>query len=452
MKNEYMRQMYLGTIGDMKNLEQHFAEMAEKGWMIDKIGLLTHRYLAVEPCKRRFFVDFLPQITAFDYPENEDAQEYRRICEESGWGFITANKQFHVFCAGGDNSAPIPIHTDNTIHAKIYLKACRKYELPWFIYALIMCWFFSPMSEGAAILLSNINLFMSVGYICFFLGYIWTYVFTIRWCIQTKKSAKDSLPMPTVNRRLAKLRNTIFLVGAIASLACIVIGVALDVIGGMSAVNLLVVIIPLLVFGVGIWIRRQIDTKRRTRAFNIGFTIVILIATEVILLGGTVFAIMNMSFPENTSTLGDRPALRLADVGAVSPSNDVLFRAKGTPLVPVDYEYREHNSEGDVETQIYRGISKPLTKWLYDYCAEDFTEGYQGWIDIHEYSQDILKTLSPDEAAFWGAESGMSFTFVDSRGVHLLLYNDNAILLLDAEGENMELDTVRQAVLKLWVE
>ena len=113
MKNSYMRQVYMGTIGDMKTLEQHFAEMAAKGWMIDKIGLFAHRYYAIEPCEKRFFVDFLPQITAFDYPENEDAQEYRRICEESGWRFIAANKQFHIFCADGDNPAPVPIHTDN---------------------------------------------------------------------------------------------------------------------------------------------------------------------------------------------------------------------------------------------------------------------------------------------------------------------------------------------------
>ena len=68
MKAKYMRQAYMGTIGDMKTLEHHFTLMAEQGWMIDKIGMVTHRYRAVEPCKKRFFVDILPQITAFDYP------------------------------------------------------------------------------------------------------------------------------------------------------------------------------------------------------------------------------------------------------------------------------------------------------------------------------------------------------------------------------------------------
>ena len=84
MKASYLRQMYMGTVGDMKTLEQHFSSMAEKGWMIDKVGSFAHRFRAIEPGKKRFFVDFLPQITAFDYPENEDALDYRSYCEKSG--------------------------------------------------------------------------------------------------------------------------------------------------------------------------------------------------------------------------------------------------------------------------------------------------------------------------------------------------------------------------------
>jgi len=171
MKTVYMHQLYMGTVGDMKNLEQHYSDMASKGWLIDKIGLFTHRYRAVEPCKVHFFVDFLPQITAFDYPENEDAQDYRRICEDAGWNFIAANKQFHVFCADDKNPTPIPIHTDNSIHAKIYLRASRKYELPWLLYAVLMFCLFSPLSRGINLLLSNILLFMTIGYSLFLIGY-----------------------------------------------------------------------------------------------------------------------------------------------------------------------------------------------------------------------------------------------------------------------------------------
>lgn len=170
MKQNNRRQVYMGVVGDMKNLEHHFSLMAEQGWMIDCLGVFTHRYRAIEPCKKSFFVDFLPQITAFDYPENEDAQDYRAMCEASGWTFITANKQFHVFCAEGNTPAPTPIHTDNKIQARIYLKASRKYEIGMFFISLLMLWFFSPLNRGVELFLSDMFLFMSVGFSIFWSG------------------------------------------------------------------------------------------------------------------------------------------------------------------------------------------------------------------------------------------------------------------------------------------
>jgi heme/copper-type cytochrome/quinol oxidase subunit 4 len=319
MKSTTLRQVYIGTIGDMKNLEQHYSDMAAKGWMIDKIGSLTHRYRAIEPSKRCFFVDLLPQITAFDYPENENAQEYRRICEESGWSFIAANKQFHVFCADGENDSPIPIHTDHGIHAKIYLKACRKYELPAFLFILFFLWFLSPMGNGAEVFLSNILLYQAIGYFCFLPGYVWTFASVIRWYLRTRESAKNDLPMPVVRRRVAKLRNYTLLAGFALFLICTILGVVLEIAGGMSVTIGLIVLIPLLALGVGFWIRKQIDTRRRTRAGNIGLTVAALIIMEIIILGGTVWAIMNMPFSADAESRGSRPALTLKAVGDRSP-------------------------------------------------------------------------------------------------------------------------------------
>jgi len=136
MKPVYKYQAYIGTLADIKNLEIRFSEMAEKGWMIDKIDPLSLRYREVEPCKKRFFVDLLPQITVFDYPENEDARDYRGICEDSGWTFVTASRQLHIFCADRETPAPPPIHTDNRLQAKIYLKVCRRSLLSLLIIGL----------------------------------------------------------------------------------------------------------------------------------------------------------------------------------------------------------------------------------------------------------------------------------------------------------------------------
>ena len=452
MKTAYMHKIHMGTIGDMKNLEHQYTEMAEKGWMIDKIGVLTHRYRAVEPCKKRFFVDFLPQITMFDYPENEDAQSYRRICEESGWNFVAANKQFHVFCSDDDNDAPIPIHTDNRIHAKIYLKACMKYELPLLLYAVIMFCFSSPLGKGAEIFLSDLSLFMTIGCCCFIIGFIWTLGFMISWCIRTRESAKNDLPLPVVDRRLAKLRNRVFAVGAMALLLCLITGVVLEIIGGMPIIIGLIGLIPLSAVGVGFWIRRQIDTKRRTRGGNIGLTVAALIITEIVLIGVTVYAVASIQFTPNSDSPGDRPALTLSDVGVTAEPNYSGTRVEGTIAVPVNYNHWESGGGGNTDTHIYCAINKTLARWLYEHFTEQLYKQFSYRFDDYDYLHESFVALSSDEAAYWGASSGVAYNYANSDTVELLLLKDKTILRITAESMNMDSETIRQAVLKLWDE
>ena len=470
-KAKYMRQAYMGTIGDMKNLEQHFAEMAEKGWMIDKIGLCTHRYRAVEPCKKRFFVDFLPQITAFDYPENEDVLEYRRICEDAGWSFIAANRQLHVFCVDdtddtNENPPPAPIHIDNSIQARMYLKACRKYELPMYLLSLFyLLWFgFNRVSFiGIEVILSNIWLFMIIGTFFFLIGYAWTFGFTIRWYIRTWNSAKNNLPMPAVSRHWFKWRNKTFVASTLALLVCIIIGIVLEsiAVGGMlPAVFIAIILTYLLAIGVGLWLRRQIDTKRRTREGNIVLTIVSMIVMFLVLTVGLIWTVMNMSvrFDFVSDSLGNRPALTLADVGVSSQRiNYIVVHSstliRGSIAVPVDYSHWEASEDGSgsVNTHIYRAISRALARRLYSHFTERFIERFSLRFYFSNISvEDAVWVLSSEDAAFWGAEKGIAFDDIHSDAIDMILLNGSTILRIYANGENMDLDTVRLAVRNLW--
>jgi len=256
--------------------------------------------------------------------------------------------------------------------------------------------------------------------------------------------------MPIVNRRLAKLRNKTLLAGAIAFIACTIIGIVLEVIGGIPVVFILIMAMPVSAFGVGLLIRRQIDTKRRTRAGNIGLAVTVIIIMEIFFIGGTVFAIMNIPFTLNSDSLGNRPALTLNDVGVTSEPNHSTTSVKGTIAVPVDYVYWESGSGGTVNTQVYRSVNKTLSRWLYEHLAEEFTEQFTRRLDDMNYLQESIVVLSPNEAAIWGAEKGIAFNYANSNAVEVLLWNDKTILRLSAESMNMDVDTVNQAVLNLW--
>lgn len=443
MKTAYMHHVYMGNVGDMKNLEYHFTRMAEKGWMIDKIGLLTHRYRAIEPCKKSFFVDLLPQITAFDYPENEDAQDYRSFCEASGWTFVAANKQFHVFCAEDNTPAPTPIHTDNCIQARIYLKASKKYELPIFLYSLFMIWFFSPLGKGIELFLSNMMLFMAMGYCFFSVGYLWNFCFVIRWFLRTRKSAKHGLPMPVVNYRLARIRINVFSASIILFLACTVLGVVLDLAAGLSPYIVLIILLPILGLGTGLWIRRQIDTRKRTRGANIGLTIAALVIMELVIIGGMVFTISNLiNIQLYPNSIGDRSALTLRDFGMVPESNSALV--KRSAAVPDNYSYWEVTRGGSVNTEVYRSVSNVLTQELYKHYADEFERRYKD--EAYSYREVVYLTSS--DAAIWGADEGVAV--FSGYNMELLLHRGKTILRLSIGIEGVSAEEAGQVVQGLW--
>jgi hypothetical protein len=443
--------MYMGTIGDMKTLERHFAHMAEQGWMIDKIGYFSHRYRAIEPSGKRFFVDFLPQITAFDYPENEDAQDYRRFCEDSGWAFVAANKQFHVFCAKEDAPEPMPIHTDNAIQARIYLKACRKYEaFPYAFLILVSALLFALyLSNGMEAFLSNILIFQMIGFSVFSIGWFWTVGFSILWYRRAKKAAKLDLPLPTANYRLSRARNSTFAACAVVCLVCQFAGVFLEMLGGMPAALLLIFFMPLSGVGVGLWIRRQIDTKRRNRKSNMRIAIFAIALMEVALLGIMGVAARQMMAAQRISdSLENRPALTLGALGITSSPERADTRVKGSVAVPIHYSYWESNHQGNVHTEVYRPANKMLAQGLYGRYANELKKGYSDGIG---YDCE-LTCLTPENAAVWGAETGVAVFNPEGRTSELILLRGKTLLRLSIYGEGIGAERAAEAVRNLWGE
>ena len=132
--------------------------------MIEEIGTWIHRFRAVKPCKKQFFVDLTPQFDTIDSPVSEDLQDYRRLCEESGWTFITANEEIHVFSA--DTSLP-PLHTDDGVQMLNYLKADNLFR-PSAYKIYLLAFFFSQIillfgGMGVDLFLSNIMIFQILG-------------------------------------------------------------------------------------------------------------------------------------------------------------------------------------------------------------------------------------------------------------------------------------------------
>jgi hypothetical protein len=449
-----MRQMYVGTIGDMKTLETHFSRMAEKGWMIDKIGMFSHRYHAVKPGKKRFFVDFLPQITMFDYPENEDAQDYRSFCEESGWVFVTANKQFHVFSTEENVPEPTPIHTDNRIQARIYLKACRKYEMFQFIcsiFILTLVLFIQCYTNGIEVFLSNMLIFLVIGLSISLIGCLWTAGFVIAWYHRTRIAEKNDLPLPAVNYRLSRARNNTLVACSAIGILFMYAGVILEIRGGMPAWILLITLTPLFGIGLGLWIRRRIDTKRRSRGSNKRLFIIGMIVLLVIVysMTGVVVSRIISTRGSELSSLDDRPALTLKALGIAEAPDTVDTQIKGSIAVPVRYTHWEFNRQGSARTEICRAVSKTLAQSLYNRFVDELEKRYERYGNDIGYIRELMY-LTPEEAVYWGADAGVVSLNQDSYASDLILLSGNTVICLAFHSDDFSMETASEAVRGFW--
>ncbi|MDR2940330.1 MAG: DUF2812 domain-containing protein [Clostridiales bacterium] len=439
MNDKYKYQLYMGSIGDIKNLEKHFSFMAEKGWMIDKFGI-TQRYHSIEPSKKRFYVDILPQITAFDYPDNDEALAFRSMCQGSGWEFVTANKQIQVFCA---ESNAVPIHTDNKIQAQIYLKTCRKYELPLFIYGLLIFFFFCLVMGWPELLLSNLNIFLLIGSAFFTIGYLWTFFFVLSWYWKTSRSVKNNLPMPEVNYSLYRIRSMVYIISFLLFVLCIAIGAITSIVGGMPPGLMLPVFMPFLSITLGLWVRHEINTTRRGRKENIRLMIAVcafIVAISFLVINFVTAQSLNI-YPGQALADGQK-TLTLKNIGIETPPEHSSARVNSSVAVPVNYEYFEVNHEGSVSTEVYRSVAKPIAETLYGHFVLEFEES-----SVMVGGGGVTQ-LSSDEASFWGAVYGVSVVSPDN--IDLILLNGRDIIIASIRQDNFDMDILGEEIKKLW--
>jgi hypothetical protein len=222
------------------------------------------------------------------------------------------------------------------------------------------------------------------------------------------------LPLPMVSYRWSRIRNNTFAACAIVWLVLIFAGLALEVLSGMPAKYLLLVVLPLLALGAGLWLRRQIDTIRRTRKGNIALTVAVIAIMEVVVIGLTVMVISRYPTPP-PSTIGDRLALTLAAFGITAEPDFDSADIRGSVLVPVHYTYWESNRQGNVSTEVYRPVSKTLARWMYDGYVKDLEKSIseqqaRGW----GFEKEVTY-FTPEEAAIWGADVGVA-VFIEAGG------------------------------------
>ena len=120
---EKKRRLELLSFYDHTGIERRLEEMAEKGWMIEKLSNWFWTYRRVEPRALHFTVAYFPKASEFDPGPSQAQQRLLDLCGQTGWKLACTWFQMQIFYSGEED--PVPIHTEPALEVETLHRACR---------------------------------------------------------------------------------------------------------------------------------------------------------------------------------------------------------------------------------------------------------------------------------------------------------------------------------------
>ena len=77
--------------------EKYYADMARRGWILEKRGSVLSRFRRDEPQKLKYRIEL--SSPAFLDDDRQLPGEQIALYEESGWKYVTSAGLVHIFCA-----------------------------------------------------------------------------------------------------------------------------------------------------------------------------------------------------------------------------------------------------------------------------------------------------------------------------------------------------------------
>ena len=384
---------------DYKAMEIYLEEMAEKGWMLEKVGGLTAKFRAIEPKKLKFCVDVFKKGGPFT-PENTiEAQEYRKQCEKLGWTFITSQNYLQFFYADADN-VPAPIQTDEAFEHKIVETTLWRNEmlamLVSSVVAIIGLTKFFPVSY------KNFLSFIGVtGTIFFPMLCVFMFAYTIYGLIRVlkaRRNIKKGLPigkpsLKSARRRIIVFHVPVLIIGIIFILSLLGDALYKPHIVGLSILG------PVFGLSVGYCLRYFIKKKAaKEDGSALYITIAVIVVAFFIIIVNSLFANILVSntyrqdsIPEAYPIVSMEELLEGSEKGILESRE---FDHGMSPIIPEHYNYREtryiNGKTESIRIKYYKAINRYFADIIFNGIKEELEKGFK-WKGMNLFTKTIIK-------------------------------------------------------------
>lgn len=113
---------------DYERIERHLAQMAAKGWRLERISGLGWHYRRAPAKKLTYAVEYFEEGSDFNAGLPNSQQEFVEYCEAAGWQLVTTWAQMMIFVSEEEN--PTPIETEPATRLETIARSMKRNYLP----------------------------------------------------------------------------------------------------------------------------------------------------------------------------------------------------------------------------------------------------------------------------------------------------------------------------------
>ncbi len=416
---------------DYKAMGEYLEEMAEKGWMLEKLGRYIAKFRAIEPKKIKFYVDVFKNGGPLTPERTEESEEYRKLCLESGWIFITSQDYLQFFYADED-SKPIPIQTDEEIEQKIVENTLLKRELNnILIFAALAVYILVrniPLRYTNLLSFAGTTITFLYPVLCVFTAI--PAIYSVIWMLKARRNIKSgvSIEKPTLKsarRRIVAFYGSTWIIVLFYAVSIIIDSffrpdIAVFVVLG-SGVGMIV----------GSSMRYLVKNNKIEKDDILNYSLVATVIVIIFIQVAGRFALQKAEDSYKvTSIPKGYPIVTISDLIKESSQGSINgeFKPSMSPIVPKHYTYWESKDiKGDrkgMNIKYYKSVNPYFAEIIFKGINESVEKGIR-WQGMTLFDKKII---TDDEMKnLWGADN---LTLTEERD-EMIIQKGNIVLYLD---------------------
>lgn len=414
---KYRYEMTVFSFYDHTGMTTHLEEMAQRGWLLDKMNALW-RYRKIEPQRLRFAVVYFPEVTGFEPETPRGHVRMEELCAGTGWQLAATAGKFQIYY--NEEADPVELETDPVSQVAVIHRAMKKNFLPSYIMLAIMAAMqlamqitnltrdFGLSHSGVVYYLSSVSWMMIPTWSILLLLYVLDVSRYLLWYRKAKKRAEEGLMTPSASSRWVQSLALWLLAGVVLSWVTTgaLTGFMLLFFGAMAVAGVLAVLASK-------WMKRMKVSAKVNELVTCGIAVVLMLAFMVTLMP----TMIGSGGAEDGES--DNVPLRLEDIGYAAAAGRINTDMQSSPLVSRTYVWQWLECPQELVELEYI-VADVHVKLLWDACVADF---------LKNGAQSV-------EAAPWQADAAWKVQerFSSEDFVYVLCWGDR-LVWLDLEQE-----------------